>query len=212
MDKFIFAITGTTGSGKSTVSDIFRRLGVYVADADLAARAVTIKGHKCLDEIMKAFGKGVFFDDNTLNRRALADIVFADSDKLKLLNKITHKYIKEHIIEKIKKNDSEIFAIDGAVIIGSPLYELCKVTVVVTADEDVRIRRIMSRDNISKDAALSRINSQMNDTGYAEYADFIIKNNDDNVGLEESIERIYNKIKIIREAERKKNASAKTTK
>lgn len=211
MDKFIFAITGTTGSGKSTVSDVFRRFGVYVADADLAARAVTEKGHICLDEIKAEFGSSILNEDGTLNRPALANIVFNNNDKLKLLNNITHKYIKEHLIMEISKTDSEIVAIDGAVIIGSPVCELCRAVVVVTADETTRVNRIIARDNISSDAALSRIRSQMKDDEYTKYADFIIKNNDDNVRLEECIERIYSKIKTISEAERTQNASQKTT-
>lgn len=212
MDKYIFAITGTTGSGKSTISDIFRNLGVYVADADKAARAVTTKGHICLDEIVSEFGNNVLNSDGTLNRPALANIVFNDNDKLKLLNNITHKYIKEYLLDEIFKADNEIAAIDGAVIIGSPVCELCKATVVVTADEDIRANRIMKRDNITLEAALSRIRSQMKDDEYTEYADYIIKNNDDNVGLEECIERIYSEIKNIREAEATQNASQKTKK
>ncbi len=211
MDKFIFAITGTTGSGKSTVSDIFRCLGVYVADADLAARAVTEKGHICLDEIIAKFGSNILNNDATLNRKALADIVFNDNDKLKLLNNITHKYIKEYLIKEISQADSEIVAIDGAVIIDSPVCELCRAIVVVTADERTRVNRIMRRDNISYDAALSRIRAQMKDDEYTKYADYIIKNNDDNVRLEECIERIYSKIKTVSEAERAQNASQKTT-
>ena len=212
MDKYIFAITGTTGSGKSTISGIFRNLGVYVADADKAARAVTAKGHICLDEIVSEFGNNVLNSDGTLNRPALANIVFNDNDKLKLLNNITHKYIKEYLLDEISKADNEIAAIDGAVIIGSPVYELCKATVVVTADEDIRANRIMKRDNITLEAALSRIRSQMKDDEYTQYADYIIKNNDDNVGLEECIERIYSEIKNIREAEATQNASQKTKK
>lgn len=197
MNKFIFGITGPTGAGKSTVSDIFRQLGVYVSDADIAARAVMKKGEKCLDEITSEFGETVLTPEKELNRRALAEIVFTDEDKLKLLNAITHKYIKEYIEAELEESSSEITAIDGAVIIGSPVMGMCEKLVVVTADEKSRISRIMERDGISHESALNRINSQMTNAEYESFADYIIQNNDGNVRLEECVENIYNEIKNI---------------
>ncbi|MBQ3125311.1 MAG: dephospho-CoA kinase [Clostridia bacterium] len=200
MDKFVFGITGPTGAGKSTVSNIFRRFGVYVCDADIVARAVMKKGGKCLDEIIVAFGETVLTPQKELDRRALAEIVFSDDDKLKLLNTITHKYIKEQIEIEIEKAPSELVAIDGAVIIGSPVMKLCKKLVVVTANEKKRIDRIIKRDGISRGLASKRINSQMTNAEYESFADFIIQNNDNDVRLEECVEDIYNKIKNISKA------------
>ena len=200
MDKYVFAITGATGSGKSTVSDIMRNLGVFVVDADKIAHEITSVNKKCIMEIRNTFGDEVFSSDGTIDRKKLGSIVFKDDNKLKLLNSITHKYIKERIKEEILKSDSEINAIDGAVIIGSPVMDLCQTVVVVTSDEQTRKKRIMKRDNISPDMAESRINSQMKNEEYKKYADFIIENNDDNVGLEECVEQLYNKIKVARES------------
>ncbi len=197
MDKFIFGITGPTGAGKSTVSDVFRRLGVYVADADKAARAVMQKGESCLEEIAVVFGQDILTADNELDRKKLAEIVFNNTDKLRLLNSVTHKYIKEYLIKEISESNSHITAIDGAVIIGSSVMELCRKMVVVTADTETRINRIIKRDGIDKSMALSRINSQMSNAQYESFADYIIKNNDNNVRLEECVEDIYNKIKNI---------------
>ncbi len=197
MDKFIFGITGPTGAGKSIVSEIFRQLGVYVADADKASRVIMQKGGKCLEEIILAFGEVILTSDKELDRRSLARIVFNDNDKLKLLNKITHKYIKEYLIKEINDAKSTIAAIDGAVIIGSPVMELCKKMVVVTADVQTRIKRIMERDRIDKKMASDRVNSQMSNAQYESFADYIIENNDDTVRLEECVEDIYIKIKNI---------------
>ncbi len=197
MDKFIFGITGATGSGKSTVSRIFRSLGVYVADADIAARAVTRKGTECLCELVDAFGSDILTADGELNRKALGEIVFNDKIKLQLLNRITHKYIKRYIENELCNSGSRIAAIDGAVIIGSPVQDMCRLLVVVSADTNTRISRIMARDGLDLKRARERVNSQMADSQYEEYADFIIKNNDDNVRLEECVERIYGKIKNI---------------
>lgn len=197
MEKFIFGITGPTGAGKSTVSDIFRKLGVYVVDADIIAREVTKKGSECLSEIQNAFGDCVLTDDSELDRKALAQIVFQDKTKLSLLNDITHKYIKKQLENEIKKSHLDIAAIDGAVIIDSPVMDMCKCLVVVTAQRDTRINRIIERDNIDIDMANKRINSQMSDSQYKQYADFIIQNNGDNTALKGCVEGIYNKIKNI---------------
>lgn len=197
MEKYVFGITGPTGAGKTTVSDIFRNLGVYVIDADKVARNITDKDVNCLSEIRLAFGDTVFTDDMSLDRKCLAKIVFTDKSKLKLLNEITHKYIKKEIENEINNCKNDIIAIDGAVIIGSPVMNICKALVVVTADVSVRINRIMKRDGLDYNSAYQRVSSQMSNTEYESFADFIVKNNDENVRLEECVERIYNKVKNI---------------
>lgn len=204
MNKYIFAITGPTGAGKSTVSNKFRELGVLVVDADLVAREVLKVGSECLNEIKNTFGNGILLTDGSLNRTKLAGIVFNDKNKLDLLNNITHKYIREHIERQINSSDCKIAAIDGAVIIGSPVADLIRKFVVVSADENVRLKRIMKRDNISYDSAASRMRSQMSLEDYLEYADFIIENNDDKVGLGECIEQIFGKIKDFSQTENAK--------
>ena len=197
MKKYVFGITGPTGAGKTTVSDIFRNLGVHVVDADVVARNITRKDEKCLKEIRSVFGDAVFASDMVLDRKALAKIVFTDVSKLKLLNEITHKYIKKAIENEIADCKTDIIAIDGAVIIGSPVMDMCRVLVVVTADTSVRIERIMQRDELDYTSACQRINSQMSNAEYESFADFLIQNNDGNVGLGEYVEDIYNKIKNI---------------
>ena len=87
----VIGLTGPTGAGKSTVSDIFRELGVYVADADLVSRQVTKKGSACLYEIQNAFGDCVITTDYELDRKALAQIVFQDKTKLKITYNIQKK-------------------------------------------------------------------------------------------------------------------------
>ncbi len=200
MNKYIFAITGGSGAGKSTVSNGFRRLGVYVSDADKAARAVTVKGSKCLDELRFWFGEQIINRDGSLDRAALAAIAFSDAESLRRLNEITHKYIFEYIKEELNGAEAGICAIDGAVIIGSPVMSICSKVVAVTAGRDIRIERIKKRDGISQQLAEKRINSQKDDRFYMDHADYIIENNNDENRLGEQIEFIYNKIKTEAEA------------
>lgn len=197
MSKFVFGITGGTGAGKSTVSEYFRKLGVNVIDADVVSRRVTERGMPCLAELTEEFGIEILNDDMTLNRRLLGNIVFSQTDKLERLTDITHKYIKEYIEREINGTSGDIAAIDGAVIIGSPVMELCEKTVVVTADEETRLKRIMRRDGISEKAARARISSQMTAEKYLEYADYIVENNGNDPKIGEKIERLYSEIKNL---------------
>lgn len=201
MADYIFGITGATGAGKSTVSELFRKNGIYVADADAAAKAVVKPGMPCLLELSEAFGSGIINEDRSLNRRKLAAIVFSDKNKLKLLNSITHRYITEYVKNEINSSNASIAAVDGAVIIGSPVEKLCRILVVVTADNDIRLNRIMSRDGISREEAQNRINSQMSDDEYIKHGTYNIKNNGciDRLGVQ--IEQICNEIKALSKAE-----------
>ena len=194
-NKYIFGITGGSGAGKSTVSAKFRELGVYVSDADIAARCVVVSGSKCLGELCSEFGNDILSFDGSLNRARLAEIVFSDAEKLEILNRITHKYIYEYIVNEIDEHDSELCAVDGAVIIGSPVMELCRKLVVVTADKETRLERIMKRDSIDRNSALARLGAQPEDSFYLEHADYTVVNNGDIIKLGEQIEEIYNKIK-----------------
>ncbi len=191
----IFGITGGSGAGKTTVSDIFRKAGIPVIDADKAARAVTEPGERCLDELTDFFGSEILQSDGTLNRKKLADIAFSDERRLKKLNEITHKYIKINIENQLSEIKGKIAAIDGAVIIGSEVEELCAFIVSVTAKREVRIKRITARDNISAESAKKRLAAQPGDDFYIEHSKYIIRNDTSVKELESQAERIISEIK-----------------
>lgn len=195
LNKYIFGITGGSGAGKSTVSEIFRKLGVYVSDADIVSRKVVMPGAPCLEELCETFGNQILKADGSLDRAGLASIVFSDKEKLEILNKITHRYIYKYIENELDRSGSQLCAVDGAVIIGSPVMSLCKRLVVVTANRDVRLNRIMQRDKLDRETALRRLNAQQDDRFYLEHADFSVVNNGDLIKLGEQIEEIYNTIK-----------------
>ena len=190
----IFGITGQTGSGKSSVSEIFRSFGADVIDADKISREVCTAGSECLKEIEESFGSEIIIEDGELDRRRLGGIVFSDPQKLELLTGITHRYIKDAVIDRIKNSKSGICTIDGAVLIGSNMEELCEYMVAVIADEDLRKKRIMARDGLSEDEALRRIRAQRDESFYRAHSDYIIENNGSTETLEESARRIYDRI------------------
>ena len=182
--KYVIGITGGTGAGKSVVSAYLKKRGATIIDADALSREITKEGGIALPEIDKAF-PGVI-KEGVLDRKALGKIVFFDSGKLSVLNEITHKYIKKLTEERIENAD-------GLIILDAPLLfeagedKLCDKVIFVTADEDVRIKRIMARDNLSFEDAKQRIDAR-NLAPIMEKCDLLIKNNGDVGFVEKAVE------------------------
>lgn len=191
----VFGLTGGSGAGKSTVADALRNFGVYVIDADKIARQIAERGEPCLRELCEEFGDDILEPDGSLNRRRLGDMVFSDSKKLKSLNRITHKYIKENIVSLLSVCDCRLAAIDGAVIIGSEIERLCDFMISVLADREVRIRRILERDSLTPEQAESRLKSQPEDNFYIRNSDYVIYNNGSTEELNLEIRRVFEEIK-----------------
>lgn len=172
----VIGLTGGSGSGKSTVASLMAHRGIKIIDADKISHDVVKKGEKALEEIVERYGKDILLKNGELDRKKLAAIVFSDKDELRVLNKITHKYISEIIKAEVAKNDTDICVIDAPVLKESGLDKICDYIIAVTADKDIRIKRITERDGISEKEAKDRIASQMSDELYSENADFIIDN------------------------------------
>ncbi|MBE7043585.1 MAG: dephospho-CoA kinase [Ruminococcaceae bacterium] len=171
----VIGLCGGSGSGKSTISACLAKRGAEVIDADKIARSLTENGSPVLDTIRTTFGDKVFHQDGTLNRGALAKIVFSDSEALKQLNAITHPEIAKQIQQRLK--DCKTTAvIDAAVLHQAGLELLCDKTIFITAPKDIRLERIMKRDGISEEAAEARINAQPTDAEYETITDFTVCN------------------------------------
>lgn len=192
----ILGITGGSGTGKTTVSKIFSQRGFYVIDADVVARDIVKKGGGALAEIEEKFGKTVINADGTLNRAALADIVFNNADKLALLNSITHKYITAQIDKMLSECDDEWAVIDAAALIESGLDKKCDKCIAVTADFDVRKARIIARDSLSEKRAEERIRAQKGMDFYIKNVDFVIENNGDKNDLEKAVDEIIGNLEL----------------
>lgn len=191
----VFGITGGSGSGKTSVSKRLEKLGVHIIDTDVIAHKIVEPNSDCLNELVDYFGNDILNDDNSLNRKKLASIAFADKQKTSELNKITHKYIKAEVLDDISTTNAEFVGIDGAVIIGSNIEPLCKFIVSVIADKKIRIARIKARDNITDEQAIQRINAQNDDEFYKKNSMYIIYNNGDVMQLESDVDKLFNKIK-----------------
>lgn len=176
---------------------MFAELGVEVIDADAISREVTNKGSKCLNELVKYFGNEILQTDGTLNRRHLASIAFSDVEKTKMLNTITHKYIKDKVSDIIANSTAELAAIDGAVIIGSIFEQDCEFIVSVIADRDIRAERIKERDKLTDFQVAQRLDAQPNEEFYRSHSRYIIQNNGIEQELKKQVADVYSRIKEV---------------
>ncbi len=181
----IYGLTGQTGAGKTTVGKKLEEKGFRVIDCDKTARKVVEKGSPVLAELQDAFGDDIVAADGTLDRALLAKRAFSSAENEKKLNSITHPAITKLVVNEILKDKDKYpaFVIDAALLAESELWNYCSKTIVVTADKDVRLKRIMKRDAISKEKAIERINAQPNEQYYKSIADTVIENNGGEIEL-----------------------------
>lgn len=165
-------LTGGSGSGKSAVAALFAAAGYRLVDADAVSREIAAPGGSAFPEILAAFGPAYLLPDGSLDRRKLGQAVFADAEKLAVLNRITHKYI----IEEMQKRAADA----KNVVMDAPLPNTfgvpCDKTLFVTAPAAVRLTRIMARDGLSEAAARARIEAQATDAEYEKTADAVLVN------------------------------------
>lgn len=196
----IIGITGPTGSGKSTVSEQFKSLGFTVISADDISRNVQSKGSECLNKLVEHFGKKILNSDGSLNRKVLAQIVFADNESRLVLNQITHPYIIKEILyqkDKFISRGKNNIVIDAALLFESRLNEICDITLAVLASLENRLSRIIMRDKISTELAINRIKSQNTEEYYKNKADYIIYSDCNLVKLSHEINKFIVEAKLL---------------
>ena len=175
--KMLVGLTGKTGAGKSTISDIFKKNGAYVIDGDKVARIVLEEDKTLLIRLENAF-EGILNNDGSLNRKALASKAFSSPEGTNTLNTILHPAINDYIRNEVVKAfaDYDTIVVDAAAIIESGFADECDVLLTAYAPFDVRKERIIKRDSLSQEDALVRMNGQKDDDFYLSRADAVINN------------------------------------
>lgn len=185
-------VTGGIGSGKSMVCRLFTKLGRKVFSADEIARELTDDRDDIKAAIRKTFGGSVFLPTGYLNRQILADIVFQNPTSRKKLDAIIHPHVFAALDERIEDTPAvkrkPFVLIEAALIFESGMHERLDYVIVIHADEETRIRRVMDRDKIDRDAVLARIQSQMDPKEKRELADFVIENDGNEEELKGRVE------------------------
>lgn len=178
----IVAVTGRSGSGKSTVAAYYASLGYPVLDADRVAREVVLPGSACLAQLCEAFGAQILAPDGTLDRAALAARAFETPEQTHRLTQITHPAIVKALLDgaaEAEETGKPFVFVDGAVIVGEAFEPYCDKIIVVTTTERVAVSRVILRDGISKQAARARLAAQRSDEELRAAADYLIENTGD---------------------------------
>ena len=191
----IIGLTGSSGSGKSTVAKMFADIGCAVIDCDEISRYID-----AFDEyksaVKKEFGKAVFDENGNISRRALGKTVFSDEKKLKALSHISHPIIKKEVLSRLDRLKGKNAVIDAPLLFEGGLDGLCDVTVGVIADDDMRANRVAERDGLPLAEATARVRSQEKAEFYRGNCTYIIENNGGISALESSFSNIIERIGI----------------
>jgi dephospho-CoA kinase len=190
-------LTGNIGSGKTTVSKVFELLGIPVFYADDAAKEVMIKDELLIEGIRSAFGALSYFDDGSLNRKHIANIVFNDNEQLAKLNALVHPATFRAFDEWLKTLKKVPYVLkEAALLFESDSYQMCDRSIMVSAPLETRIKRVMQRDGLTRQEVESRNSKQFPEEKKMELADYIIKNDDIRLVIPQVLE-LHNKISSL---------------
>jgi len=177
MSQMIIGLTGGIASGKTTVANLFIKMGIDVVDADIVAREIVAKDSVALNKISAHFGPRVLLETGELNRAALRQIIFSDDDEKQWLNSLMHPLIRDTIIEQLKDCRSSYCLLVAPLLIENKMQSLVDGILVVDVDEETQIKRTMQRDNCTIEQAKAILASQTNRKTRLASADNILKNN-----------------------------------
>jgi dephospho-CoA kinase len=186
-------LTGGIGSGKTLIANMFSGFGIPIYDSDLEAKHLMNSSMGLKQEIITLLGNSSY-KDNNLNRSYVAKKVFADKELLIKLNAIVHPAVQEDFERWKQKQESPYVIQETALIFENNAYHKYDYVILVTAPKQLRITRVMERDNQSKEQVLARIKNQLDDEEKIPKADFVIKNSNTKEAAYESVFQIHKAI------------------
>ncbi|MBL4594921.1 MAG: dephospho-CoA kinase [Flavobacteriales bacterium] len=189
----LVGLTGGIGSGKSTVAKVFESLSVPVFNSDTVAKSIINNDEEVIAQVITTFG--AIYENGKLNSNKMAEVVFNDKTALKKLNNIIHPKVADYFKRWVEENaSSPILIKEAAILIESGAYQQMDKIILVTAPEEIRIERVVQRDNVSEDKVKGRMQAQLSDEEKLTYADFTIDNGGKELIIPQVME-IYNQIK-----------------
>lgn len=197
MKTKIIGLTGGIGSGKTTIARYFAGQGIPVYIADEEAKKILYLP-QAIREVKEAFGEEVFTDGQP-DRKKIADAVFGNPEKLKILNAIIHPKVGDHFKQWVHNNSGKGFVIkEAAILFESGSYKDCDKIILVTAPKEIRINRVMQRDGVTEAKVLERMEAQWDDDKKKTLSDYIIENIDVEAAKQKAFE-------ILKELKNSKN-------
>lgn len=191
----IIGLTGQSGSGKSTVSEYFKKRNITVINADKLVREIYNANSPCVKTIAATFGDDVLDKNGEIIRPILAQKAFSSKEATIMLNTVVHPFVTYEFLNQVNralKNGEKYVLYDAPQLFESNADLICDVIISVIADKEVRLKRICARDNIDYNSAELRINAQFDEEFFRQNSDFIIDNNSDIEFLEKQAQRCFN--------------------
>lgn len=193
-------LTGGIGSGKSTVSFMLKEAGFNIIDADIVAREVLVKYPEILERVKVEFGSGFFDWRGDFRRKEFGNHIFRFPKQRKKYEDIILPYIKREIydsIDKLEKKNADFVILDAPTLIENDLHKDMDYVILVWVDKNTQIQRVKSRDTLSKDEAINRINAQMPLDMKKDFSNIVIENNDTLAKTKEQVDLLIEFLKSI---------------
>ncbi len=188
----VVGLTGGMGAGKTFVADEFKKLDIPVYNSDSRAK-ILMETHPFIkDQLRLKFGDETFLNDR-LNRKFIAEQIFSIKVLVDWINKLVHPVVGEDFEQWVAQQKADFVIKEAAILIESGAYKQCDKIIVVTADENTRIKRVMDRDNMTQKQVLERLNNQLSEPERLKFADFIIINDGIKV-VKNQVQTVYDEI------------------
>lgn len=191
----VYGLTGGIASGKSSVTKHLIELGADVVDADKIAREVVVPGSPSLVDIAQTFGGQFIRSDGKLDRSALGELIFGDSDARQTLNRIIHPRIaaaSQAALQTLRSQGNAIAFYEAPLLVENGLHNSMDGLIVVSLPEELQLARLQSRDGIDKSAARQRIQSQLPLSEKLALADYVIDNSQSLVETQKQVDQLWN--------------------
>lgn len=174
-------LTGGIGAGKSMVCNIFSKLGIPVYVADTEAKLLMNTNPAIRQQLLALFGKNIYLENDVLDRKKLSEIIFNDKIALAKVNAIVHPIVRKHFDKWADLQKSAYVIQEAAILFESGQNAHFDKIILLTAPYEVKIERVMKRDNVSREKVIERMNNQLTDEEKILKSDFIINN--DNISM-----------------------------
>ena len=175
-------LTGGIASGKTTVSDCFKKLGTQVIDADIISHEVTEPSGSAFEEILSEFGSEILDEKGLINRKKMRTIIFNDPSQKKILEKIIHPKVRDEMFQRINKSDDHYLIVSVPLLVETGMHQIMDRNLLVDCSEDTQIERLMHRDKITLNEAKAILKNQASRSDRKKIADDLIVN-ENNVTL-----------------------------
>jgi dephospho-CoA kinase len=169
-------LTGGIASGKTTVSDCFKKLGTKVIDADVISHEVTEPSGSAFEEILSEFGSEILDEKGLINRKRMREIIFDDQSQKKILEEIIHPKVRDEMFKRINKSDDHYLIVSVPLLVETGMNRIMDRTLLVDCSEDTQIKRLMHRDKITLNEARAILKNQASRSDRKKIADDLIVN------------------------------------